>query len=540
MAAKNTDIRFTASSFAHRQTLGLSRKRKVSATSLETDEDRGAAATTVAHKSPRSDLCADPVTAMLDVHGQNALAALKAGKNLLLIGPAGTGKTTIINGFNANIDQHTYVLRTAYTRAAAGETGVTMHFLLAMKPKHPFSASKAQSRLHDLIHTHNPKRVVLVIDEISMAPPDMLGYIDQSFRRFFRNTNPFGGVQVVMVGDFNQIAPVEDKVSGVEKFCALDIPNLHRGKLGISALFKELFGTPKTPNPNGVVVLLEKNYRQKDDPEFTKIVSLIRQPDIGGKGDYLDQALGACKNAPEKAIHLYARNSDVDAENREKLLKLNTERQIYPCRDVLVSSRLKKYVEDSDITDIERKRRHYSVFSATNAPEEIELAEGARVMLTVNSKTDPSLYNGRQGVVVKMKNSSVDVLFDGNEKETEIEYNDYIIYDPASLVASRKPKEDAVRYQLPLRLGWAATFHKVQGATLSDGAHVHLEGAWDFSMVYVGLTRCTTMKNMTVTGFDSALMKNKWMVSKATHFINAWIRRMSTANHQPPKQEDDE
>lgn len=372
------------------------------------------------------------------------MKAIEEGRNVFITGSAGTGKSFLLNELRNKYD----ITVTASTGAAAvNVSGTTIH---------SFSGAGIGDRpAQDLVYRlRNDKREailackMLAIDEISMLSAEMFDLVDEMFRIVRRNNSPFGGIQIIAIGDFLQLPPVAK--DGECRFA---------------------FESPAWEKASFYTVLLDKAYRQTDT-RFLAALNDIRE------GKQVD--ISSCVKPDKDAIRLYALNRLADSHNLAELRKLKTAQYYYLGTD---------YGDPAGIAMIDK---HSPV------PKELFLRTGARVMLLLNKEIDLGLINGSMGTVEELLPGAVTVKFDNGIKYT-------VMQEVVSRIVVNK-QEIARREQIPLRLAWAVSIHKAQGLTL-DRVYIDCQGMFEAGQVYVALSRVRGMEGLTLVNFDPQMIR---------------------------------
>nr|MCR5822587.1 AAA family ATPase [Bacteroidales bacterium] len=401
------------------------------------------------------------------------------GVSLFLTGKAGTGKTTFLHDIDSTVNKrHVVVAPTGVAAVNAG--GVTIHsfFQLPLCPYLPdvpelvteyqLPEKKRQLRKNkiDIIRTLE----LLIIDEISMVRADLLDAIDATLRRYRHSGRPFGGVQLLMIGDVHQLPPV---VTDSEK------PYLDR--VYPSPFF---FNSKALRNLNYLTIELKTVYRQQDE-HFLRLLNNVRNNVMDDSTlSLLNARVGSPKRLAngQEPIRLTTHNHQADAINRSRMDALGGEPHIF-----------KAVIEGT--------------FPETSAPTaiELELKPKARVMFVKNdSSGQHRYYNGKLGIVDSFGNDEdgnpvVNVIDDdGDTIAVSRETWENITYEIDSTDNQIKQNVAGRFVQYPLRTAWAVTIHKAQGLTF-DNVTVDAAEAFAFGQVYVALSRCRSLEGLTLS-----------------------------------------
>lgn len=407
-----------------------------------------------------------------------ALALLEAGHSLLLTGAAGTGKTYVLREFiQRSRRRGKHVAVTATTGLAATHlSGNTIHAWSGigihdeLDTKHIQKMSKQRQ---ELIR----KADILVIDEISMLHDFRLDLVEMVTRNVRETNQPFGGLQVVLCGDFFQLPPVNRGDSRQGGF-VIDSTAWQQGDF--------------------LVAYLDEQFRQADDQEYTDILNGIRAGMLTrGQFAALEKRKQALQDPWATHTRLLTTNVDVDAINAERLAEIDEDSHEFE----MTTSGSKQYVEQ--------------LMRSCLAPPLLELKIGAHVMCIKNSQ-DRRYVNGSLGVVQS---------FDDDSGYPIIELtNGRIVHmQPDTWELNDGEKRRAQIVQLPLRLAWAITVHKSQGMTL-DAARVDLRRAFVEGMGYVALSRVRGMKHLILDGLNTMALR----VSPIARQIDAQLRSASS------------
>ncbi len=413
----------------------------------------------------------------------DALKILKAGRNVYLTGAAGAGKTYVLNQYIEYLKDHKIKPSvTASTGIAATHIGgMTIHSWSGIGIKNDLTDwdIDAMEQKQYLV-----KRItgasVLIIDEVSMLSPNMLDMVDQVCKALRRNTEPFGGLQIVLSGDFFQLPPIMRGVqSGDEQFA--DSSRAWR-EADIRTCY------------------ITEQYRQQSDP-ITDILNDVRDGTITNKSmKLLEGRVGAKFKSVESGaeiepIRLYTHNTNVDARNQEELAKLDGK------------------VETFEMTGKGNKRIIETLKKGVLAPETLELKKGAKVMFVKNN-FEAGYVNGTLGEIIDFEFGRP-VVTTSNGDEIVVNAEEWMVEDGGKSLASVS--------QLPLRLAWAITVHKSQGMSL-DAAEIDLSKAFAPGQGYVALSRLRTLDGLVLLEKigQSALQMHPYIVE-----FDKWLHKDS-------------
>eukprot|EP00746_Dinoflagellata_sp_MGD_P067324 gnl/MRDRNA2_/MRDRNA2_27790_c0_seq1.p1 gnl/MRDRNA2_/MRDRNA2_27790_c0~~gnl/MRDRNA2_/MRDRNA2_27790_c0_seq1.p1 ORF type:complete len:819 (-),score=178.20 gnl/MRDRNA2_/MRDRNA2_27790_c0_seq1:49-2505(-) len=441
------------------------------------------------------------IISKLSPEQKQVACACMEGRNVFFTGLPGTGKSYCLN---AIIDLLKPRLRNgelavcASTGAAACLVGGgTLHSFLGCglgKSKEDWDRMWGAKRLHDV--------KTLVVDEISMIPGGFLEQASSMLSKIRHNPAPFGGMQVIICGDFMQLPPV-DRDGSAGGF-AFEAPCWNDLKLGVFEL--------------------TQNFRQSEDDTFASILRRLRVGDFNSADRQLLEQPRAVNS--EQSTRLYCHNAAVDQMNNQKLAALPGEAVQYVKYD---------WVERNQSALLKNCER-------SPLPEKLQLKVGARVMLLKNirlpsqcSKGQPPLVNGTVGTVVRFE--TIGYIDDGirtwaaEQTSEEVKLpvlrlkggNDQLIR-PENSGGEIAGIGKYNRQQLPLRLAWAVSVHKSQGATLDEGV-VDLRGAFEEGQVYVALSRFRSLDKISIVGLPQSLRVSQ----KAREFHDKVSRTQHTS-----------
>ena len=388
----------------------------------------------------------------------------KTGRSVFLTGKAGTGKTTFLREIVEKSSKRVVVVAPTGI-AAINAGGVTIHSFFQL-PFHPFiPGAKIESKFafsrekRSIIRTID----ILVIDEISMVRSDLLDALDTVLRRFRDRTKPFGGVQLLMIGDLQQLTPV--------------VTDEESELLSRYYTTPYFFGSHALSKVDYVTIELKQIYRQQDE-EFVSILNSVRS---GRPSADVIRALNKrcmpdfCPAQEDGYIRLATHNSTASSYNEQQLELLDGELH---CFDASVSGTFPEYSYPTEVR--------------------LELKIGAQVMFV---KNDPSCekryFNGKIGHVAEFMEDLILVKCPGEDEliaveRLEWENSKYVINEETQ---DMETEVQGVFCQYPLKLAWAITIHKSQGLTF-DKAIIDAAASFASGQVYVALSRCRTLEGM--------------------------------------------
>ncbi len=388
-----------------------------------------------------------------------ALEILKMGHNAFVTGAAGSGKTHLLNEYIRYLREHGASIGiTASTGIAATHMGgMTIHSWSGLGIRDvltPYDLEAMEEKSY--LWKRFEEAHVLIIDEVSMLHHFRLDLVDQIARFFKRNDKPFGGMQVILCGDFFQLPPISRKGEESARFA---------------------YHSESWKNLDLKICYLEEQHRQSDK-EYLEVLNAIRDNTVSET--ILDRLRSRYKKPVENTepTKLYTHNIDVDAENMRELDKLPGE------------------VFEYQMSGKGKENIVATIKKGCLAPDILCLKKGARVMMVKNN-FEEKYANGTLGVVVDCDNYGITVkISDGRT----------VVVKPASWKIEEDGKIKAEITQYPLRLAWAITVHKSQGMSL-DAALVDLSQSFEKGMGYVALSRVRTLAGLSLQGMNkTALM----------------------------------
>ncbi|MCX7547474.1 helix-turn-helix domain-containing protein [Xanthomarina sp. F1114] len=393
-------------------------------------------------------------------------------RNVFLTGKAGTGKTTFLHKLKKESFKRLIVVAPTGV-AAINAKGVTIHSFFQM-PFGPLIPGENQIQNSNFNRKFSKTKIdiiksldLLIIDEISMVRADLLDGIDRVLKRYRKSKKEFGGVQVLMIGDLQQLSPVIKD---------------HEWNL-LKSYYKTgfFFSSHVFQACNALTIELKHIYRQ-DNQDFIKILNEIRNNTLTQtSADELNKRYipDFKPNHSDGYIYLTTHNKKAEQVN---LKELN-----------LLSSKVYKYE-----AQVEGKFPEYSYPN----DELLELKVGAQVMFIKNdSSPEKRFFNGKIGKIIELNKEEVVIRCpeDDFNITTSPEVWENINYSVDN--ESKAIKEDRVGFykQIPLRLAWAITIHKSQGLTF-EKAIIDAQGAFAHGQTYVALSRCKSLDGLVLKG----------------------------------------
>ncbi len=392
-----------------------------------------------------------------------ALDILKMGKNVFLTGPAGSGKTFVINAYVDYLKKHAVdVAVTASTGIAATHIGgMTIHSWSGLGVKDTLTDYDIEDLMErQYLYKRFEKTKVLIIDEVSMLHDYRLDLIDWICRQMKRNEKPFGGMQIILCGDFFQLPPVTRS----SNFNSFDVEKES----------EFVYKSESFRNAKFTICYLSEQHRQKDNT-YLGILNQIRENKVSSRTiDLLKSRFNQDLESVGEYTRLYTHNIDVDVVNKKHL-------------DLINGTSKKYYMKSSGSSGLSETLKKSCL-----SPEELELKVGARVMFTKNHP-EGMYVNGTLGVVKEFDSFGSPIVVTNSGMEISVA--------PQSWKIEEEGKVKAEINQIPLRLAWAITVHKSQGMSL-DAMEVDLSKSFVKGMGYVALSRVRTLEGINLLGFN--------------------------------------
>ena len=405
----------------------------------------------------------------------------KTNYSLFITGKAGTGKSTLVEYFRINTKKSAVCLAPTGV-AALNIRGKTIHSLFKFPPQVITSDAIKNNTYREEVRELFENVDTILIDEISMVRADLIQGVDYILKKFRKDDRPFGGVQMIFVGDMYQLPPVvgKDKLTITHKD-----KNVYEGYT-IDYFFKKYKG-PYFFNSDAFKECEFKYYelntvfRQKDDNEFINLLNSIRENNINEEilSELNKQHIEAMSNSDNNRIELCSNRSLVERKNGNMMKILKSPAFNY---EAAVSGIFTDVVKEKDYP----------------AKKDLTLKQGAQVMMLINDK-EGRWVNGTIGIISKLSNDEIVV---------EINDTPYTInkYTWEAVDYKYDKEQDKLittvigsYTQYPLMLAWAITIHKSQGKTFEKVTiDLGYNGAFEHGQTYVALSRCKTLSGISL------------------------------------------
>jgi ATP-dependent DNA helicase PIF1 len=402
-----------------------------------------------------------------------ALEAMINGENIFITGPGGSGKSHVVNIFiqyfrEQLLDEDQQLFVTSST----GLSSLLIHGITIHQYSGLGSASKNLDFYVDRVKKNKNirnrwrKTKTLIIDEISMISEEFFEKLDLLGQKIRRNQLPFGGIQLILSGDFLQLPPVKSNGFCFESF-SWDL------------------SIDKT-------IYFDKIIRQKDK-NLQKILNKVR---VGVIDEEVKKILDTCLNRKLENKHgikptlLFSRKDMVNEYNNEKLqelVELGKETKIYQSSFQFG----KQVTEESEDFLKDLINNQYSI------DDHLTLTKGTQVMLNANNIYE-GLANGSRGIIIDFSNDGYPIVHFLNDVIVEIKYKDYKIEDNSDSV---------VKKQIPLIHAWAITIHKAQGMSLEYLETDIGNSIFEYGQAYVVLSRIKNLEGLSLLNIDYTKIK---------------------------------
>jgi ATP-dependent DNA helicase PIF1 len=407
----------------------------------------------------------------LSLTQKRAFERFKLGDNLLILGSAGVGKSKLVKEFYKYInrgDKKTMYLTSTTGISAYNLGGITINSFMGIGTGKE-SVDVLLRRLRYKIGIKNRIKMtdILVIDEISMMSANVFEKLNEICQVLRKSKRPFGGIQIILTGDFLQLETVFNEINEIDTDNRLIIE---------SELFKKMF-KKNTIN-------LKENFRQKNDNKYIDILMRLRkgeqtEEDIKILSGRLITKLG---KEDINGVHLVSSNKKAQAINNKKLNEIDSVDHEYKTLYTKMGDK-----ETSELLEKELKSQFVQ-----KGIEVVKLRSGCRVLLIKNLDVSNGLVNGSIGTVEELLEESVRVKFDNGITEIITRASWELELDNTKVMCN----------QIPLMLAYSITVHKSQSLSL-DSAILDLADCFCNHMVYVALSRIRTLDGVFLKSFNN-------------------------------------
>lgn len=422
---------------------------------------------------------------------EHVIALIEDGYNIFITGGAGVGKSYTLNKIKEKYKEKLHITSTTGI-SAINVNGQTIHSWagigLADKPiDEVVKKIRRKATLYKTLLCCE----MLAIDEISMLDSSTFTYINEVLKAVRENDKPFGGIQVLIFGDFFQLPPVRMEEDGKD-FCFN------------SQTWKEL-------NLKAVIL---KDVKRQSEKELSEALNNVRIDKTSAEDlkVFYKRDVEPDYEAPKDILQIFGTNADADAYNDKCFKEIPERPYIYEAKDELyiyndIGESSVTVLNTKDIANTKVSKYDLMALKKFNedckAPEKLELKEGCRVMLLKNIDVKRGLANGSCGTIKQLTSGSIDILFDNGVRANML---------PVEFEYIKEGRTKIKRTQYPLRLAYGITIHKSQGMTF-DKLVVNFNRIFDYGQAYVALSRTKTLEGLIIRGFDhNKIIANKKVV----------------------------
>jgi len=442
---------------------------------------------------------------------QKVLSLLMNGENVFLTGYAGTGKSYILNKLKEKLKKNLTITSTTGI-AAVNVKGQTLHSWagvgLCKNPVHK-TIEKIYSRPSVVKQIRSCK--ILAIDEISMLNTETFEYVDEVLKVIRESFSPFGGIQVLFIGDFYQLPPVEGVGVNIGEYSLFD-----EDTFTDTFTHRYCFDSPLWEDFKLKNIVLKQNYRQSEK-DFIRALSDMRTNSLTEEDTELLKSRETYLDTFEtNMLHIFSTNLEADKYNMAKFNMIDEPVKVFEAQDGVYRGAKAVY---SGFT--ENEKYILEIFGKNcRAEKEIALKLGAKVMLLVNLDFNRGLINGSCGDIQNFNEDTITVKFDNGEV-ADIPRHRFEYYYHDKLTAERT--------QFPLKLAYGITIHKSQGMTL-DKLVVDCSRIFEKGQAYVAMSRVKTLNGLYLKNFS----KDKVMVDD--HVAEFYSNLKETGDVMPVSQ----
>jgi ATP-dependent DNA helicase PIF1 len=450
-----------------------------------------------------------PVDNLLSPEQITAFERYRLGHNVFITGPGGTGKSYLIKTIKADLEQR------EIKHAVCGLTGCASVLLnCCAKTIHSWSGlGLGAGEIHDIVDKAVKNRKananwkttrVLIVDEVSMMSMKIFNALNKIGQTIRRNPlKPFGGMQIIFIGDFYQLPPVGRYTEPETTMFCFQSANW--------------FSTFSKENH----IVLKTLFRQKD-PTYIKVLDEVRQGVISEESAELLKQRTVAKYADNGTgiipTKLFPRNADADRVNQMMYMKLKDEEQTY---NYAKHTNMQTFAESgkpiqpevlircADLSREEVEQQLELLMENCKVNKELKLKKGALVMCLANIDIDAGICNGSQGVIVDFVQSTT-----LGTRFPIVRFLNGVTMQISPKVYQHGDYPRIGIEQLPLRLAWAFTIHKSQGITLEIAEMDLGSNVFEYGQSYVGLSRVRSLEGLYLSGFNPQKIKTNPTVTE--------------------------
>ena len=394
---------------------------------------------------------------------RRVISAVLSGRSVFFTGSAGTGKSHLLKFIVERLPPETTYVTASTGIAASHIGGITLHMFSGLTPD--LCRKGTEECAKDIMSKNFKlnkwrKCKCLIIDEISMICGKYFELLDNVAKLVRNSDKPFGGIQVVVCGDFLQLPPITKR--GEEKCFSFQSQSWSK----TIELSFQLTRVMRQTDKEFIKLLQRIRVGKCDESTQRQIINTLKN-DFGGKDLF--------------PTRLFTHRSDVDALNNREINKLEGDSMVYEAQD---SDQKFALILDNMCPTIRK----------------LELKVGAQVMLNRNIDVNRGLVNGLNGKVVKFEREKSNLFYPRirfiNGCETVIR--------PENWTIKASDSKQVIRRHLPLQLSWALSIHKSQGMTIDNGLEISLARVFECGQAYVALSRCKTLANLRIIDFNES------------------------------------
>ena len=420
-----------------------------------------------------------PVQILENPESEQIIKLIRSGVNLFITGPGGTGKSTLIRKMTETVDNIHVVAMTGCAALLLDCSAKTLHSWSGIGlGKDPVEKMIESIKKKSHVRKRWTGARTLVIDEVSMMTPELFEALDKVGRALRKQTmKPFGGLQLVLVGDFCQLPPISKDISGGE----FELKFLFESKIWDTTVH--------------TTILLTKIWRQVD-PVYQKVLTEVRMGVISKESEEILRSRMKTNWREETILPtvLFSRNTDVDKVNDVNMKSLEGKLHLFEAKTVIDKSKW----TDPELAMPDAKSDLFQFAlnkldtDASYTPR-LELRVGAQVMLLTNTDLEGGLVNGSRGIIVDFEAVRGFPIVQFKKGEARI-------IEPYCWYSHEMPHLG--RQQIPLRIAYAITIHKSQGASI-DSAIVDIgKSTFEYGQAYVALSRVRSLEGLHVFALD--------------------------------------